>query len=130
MKVLVCGGRDYGTMNIHEKTIPNEIEVAYLYGALSALHSINPITTLVHGAAKGADLLADELGYHHRVNVHSYPANWGQHGRAAGPIRNQEMLDKENPSFVVAFKGGKGTEDMVNRAIKKGIKVVDLRETN
>lgn len=130
MKVLVFGGRDYGVMTIHDKVIPNELEVGYLFGALSALHSISPITTLVHGAAKGADLLADEWGYHHHISVRSYPANWGQYGRAAGPIRNQEMLDKENPDYVMAFRGGKGTEDMVTRALKKGIKVIDLRATN
>jgi hypothetical protein len=36
-------------------------------------------------------------------------------GPAAGPIRNQRMLDW-GPDLVVAFAGGKGTADMVRRA--------------
>ena len=48
------------------------------------------------------------------------PADWTKHGKAAGPIRNQKMLD-ECPDLVVAFPGGKGTADMVRRAMKAGI---------
>lgn len=135
MKVLVCGGREYGTMVLHDKTYVNEKEVGFLNGALSVLHAITPITTLVHGAAKGADLLADEWGYYAGVNVAAYPANWGQRGRAAGPLRNREMLTKENPDIVIAFPGGTGTADMVEISLKKfetdgKPKVIDLRHTN
>ena len=36
-----------------------------------------------------------------------------KHGNAAGPIRNQRMLDHGKPDIVVAFPGGSGTADMV-----------------
>ena len=49
---------------------------------------------------------------------------------SAGPIRNQEMLDKENPDIVVAFPGGRGTQDMTSRAQNKNIKVVQPKESN
>lgn len=53
---------------------------------------------------------------------------------AAGPRRNQHMLDKWNPELVVAFLSkrlyeSKGTADMVQRATKAGIatQVVEKR---
>jgi hypothetical protein len=50
-------------------------------------------------------------------------ADWNTHGRAAGPIRNQRMLDEVKPELVVAFPGGRGTADMVRRAREAGVNV-------
>lgn len=53
------------------------------------------------------------------------PANWKLHGKMAGPIRNQDMLDR-NPDIelVVAFGGDAGTSDMVSRSIAAGLSVI------
>ena len=48
--------------------------------------------------------------------IEEFPANWAKHGNMAGPIRNQAMLVKGKPDLVLAFPGGRGTADMVNRA--------------
>ena len=84
-------------------------------------------TTIIHGAAKGADRIAGEiavgLGFNEVIAV---PANWDKHHRAAGPIRNQVMLDMK-PDLVLAFHDdpnlGKGTADMVSRARRAGVEV-------
>jgi hypothetical protein len=56
-----------------------------------------------------------------------YPAQWHKYGRAAGPIRNQQMLAEGKPDLVLAFHddidGSRGTKDMVNRARRAGVKV-------
>jgi len=54
-------------------------------------------------------------------------AKWSKHGRAAGPIRNQEMIDECKPDLVVAFPGGRGTADMVRRAKAAGIRVIEVQ---
>jgi hypothetical protein len=58
--------------------------------------------------------------------VESFPADWEQYGRAAGPIRNQQMLEAK-PDRVFAFhedlEHSKGTGDMVRRARKAGVPV-------
>jgi len=41
-------------------------------------------------------------------------------------IRNQQMLDESRPDLIVAFPGGRGTKDMVDRATKAGVKVVKV----
>ncbi len=38
-------------------------------------------------------------------------------------IRNQQMLDEAKPDMVLAFPGGRGTDDMVSRAEKAGVPV-------
>ncbi len=48
-------------------------------------------------------------------------ADWRTHGRAAGPLRNQEMIDEADA--LAAFNGGRGTADCVRRAKAKGIPI-------
>lgn len=80
---------------------------------------------IVHGAARGADtiarLVAEDLG----LATEAHPADWKKHGKAAGPIRNQEMLDS-GIDLVIAFPGGNGTADMVKRARQAGVEVVEV----
>jgi hypothetical protein len=59
------------------------------------------------------------------MGVAVFPADWETHGRAAGPIRNQAMLDEGKPYLVIAFWDGKskGTLDMISRATRAGVPV-------
>jgi len=52
------------------------------------------------------------------------------HGRAAGPVRNAQMLAEGKPDFVVAFPGGRGTADMCKQARARGVKVVEVPAGN
>ena len=84
---------------------------------------------LLHGGARGADAAigraAQQLGWSALV----MPAQWQLHGRAAGPIRNRELLEQavaraeahSSPGYqasvlVVAFPGGTGTASLVQQA--------------
>lgn len=109
--VLVCGGRDYANRG-------------YLFSVLDRAHVANEIGCVIHGDAKGADRLAGEWAEMRGIEVEKYPALWDVHGRRAGPIRNQLMLDDAKPDLVIAFLGGAGTSDMVCRAKAAGIPVV------
>jgi hypothetical protein len=53
-----------------------------------------------------------------------FPAKWDEYGKAAGPIRNQEMVDSK-PDLVLAFWDGRspGTLDAIKRAVLAGIEV-------
>lgn len=102
---------------------------------------------LVHGAAPGADTLAAEGAARMGWSVRAYPAEWERWKKAAGPIRNQAMLDHEHteapehdPGFACpyehhAFDGpielvlafptpdSRGTWDMIERAVAARIPV-------
>jgi len=114
LTILVCGGRTY---NNKEK----------IYEVLSSIHKETPISVLIHGAAKGADTLAGYWARENGIKEKQYPALWNTHGKAAGSIRNQQMLDSNTVELVVAFPGGKGTSDMVSRAKKSGIEVKEIQ---
>lgn len=79
---------------------------------------------LVHGAAPGADSLAALQADGLSIEALPFPADWKTYGRAAGPIRNQKMLDENDITVTYAFRSaGKsnGTDDMVRRSRAAGI---------
>ena len=110
MRVLVTGGRDYN----------NAKHVSQTLDGIDAEHRIDII---IEGGATGADRLADEWAIMRRRARIRCKADWNSHGNAAGPIRNQQMLDEFAPDLVVAFPGGRGTADMIRRAEKAGVKI-------
>jgi hypothetical protein len=101
----------------------------------SALVSLQAYTTdgnvcIVHGAARGLDTIAGEVARELGYDVDPHEAEWDKYGRAAGPIRNQEMLE-ERPNLVLSFHDdlvhSKGTRDMVKKALKAQIHVHHYR---
>ena len=55
-----------------------------------------------------------------------YVADWATHGKKAGPLRNQRMIDEGHPDLVIAFPGGKGTDDMTRRALAAGVATIRM----
>jgi hypothetical protein len=113
VRVIVCGGRDYA-------------DDAKVREVLDAGVDGEPITALAEGGGHGADEHADEWAVMRGVETKTYNADWLQHGKAAGPIRNQVMLDEFRPDVVIAFPGDRGTADLVSRAKKAGVRVIEV----
>src|SRR5713226_7587092 len=88
---------------------------------------------VINGAARGADRLSSYAAKSLGLGLKESPADWIKYSKAAGPIRNQQMLDEDPIDLVLAFhdeidwndlenaKGG--TADMVRKAKKAGIKI-------
>jgi YspA, cpYpsA-related SLOG family len=121
MRVLVCGDRnwwDRATMLKHLMAIAKEQS------------QYKGIVVLIEGEARGADQMsADIVSTELRDfgwRIEKFPANWTKYGKAAGPMRNEDMLNAE-PDLVLAFhndiKNSKGTAHMVKIARAKGIPV-------
>lgn len=111
--VLVCGGRDFN----HYETVRR---------ILDALLTNNPIRLIVHGGCSGADTLASRWAQERGISQAVEKPDWKGNGRAAGPMRNQIMVEKYSPTLVVAFPGGRGTADMLKRARKANVVVVHV----
>lgn len=107
VRVLVCGGRDFSDEGL-------------VFGHLDTIHADRTISCIISGAASGADHMAYNWGRSRGVEVLEFPADWKAHGRAAS---NRQMLSKGKPDEVVAFPGGRGTEDMKRAARSAGIPV-------
>lgn len=109
LRLIVAGGRDYS-----DRTA--------VFAVLDHIHARRGIVEVIHGAASGADTLADQWGEMRGVKRTPCEADWTGLGKAAGPIRNRRMLTL-NPDGVVLFPGGRGTADMRRAAMAAGVKV-------
>lgn len=117
---LVCGGRDFSDQRMFD-TIMSHLVTQRGCPA-----------KIVHGNASGADAMADKWGKRFAIKVVPCPADWTKHGKAAGPIRNEDMLMDHKPKLVVAFPGGRGTADMIARANNRrgAIDVIEVKPIN
>lgn len=111
MRVLVCGGRDFNDLPFLDET-------------MDRLHAEHKFTCVITGCAKGADLMAQFWAGFNGIPVDVYVARWETEGRAAGPKRNQRMIDEGKPDLIVAFPGGRGTADMARRARAARVDVI------
>jgi hypothetical protein len=73
----------------------------------------------------GADYFAEMWCDRRHVAHEQYPADWEQYGKAAGMMRNRQMLEEGKPDLVVAFHddiaASKGTKNMVDIARAAGV---------
>jgi hypothetical protein len=113
MRVVVTGSRDWRDGRAIQR-------------ALAALIDRAPVT-IVHGDARGADRLADHAAHvleRWGYRVERFPADWRTHGRAAGPIRNRQMLEAgADAVFAFPMPGSRGTLDCMIEAHRRGIPV-------
>lgn len=106
MRVIVCGGRNFA----------GDAAWNLVMDTLTEIHAETPISAVIEGGAPGADRLGRYWAQMRGIKVVTVPALWSEHGRYAGPIRNTRMVREFAPDLVVAFPGGRGTEDMVRQA--------------
>lgn len=119
-RVLICGGRDLDSADV----------VNYLnrFAQCDIQHKLGqrawPVTAVIHGGAKGADDGAGRWAESEGIKPTVFQANWKKHGKAAGPIRNANMLRFGMPDVVIAFPGGRGTKDMIMQADSVGVPII------
>jgi|ERR1700722_2297569 len=111
MRILVCGDRKWYDYSLILRTIR---------GIGGEPHVI------IDGCASGADVMGFRVALTLGWKYERYPALWNEYGKAAGPIRNQQMIDEGKPELILAFHDditrSKGTKDMIQRGINAGIK--------
>lgn len=113
-RALFCGGREWSA-------------AAPIMLKMSAVRDKHPDVVVVHGAGRGADMVANACAEMLGIEVEQFPAYWDADGHRAGPLRNERML-RSGVDAVYAFKRGfdrsmsrGGTEDMVRRALAAGV---------
>jgi len=113
-RVLVAGSRAFA-------------DYPLLCATLDRLLAGRGPVVVVSGGAGGADRLGERYAADRGLPVERYVPDWGAHGRAAGPIRNREMVAK--CALAVFFWDGAspGTADAIARARKAGVPVEVVR---
>ncbi len=113
-KALICGDRNWTDRDSIRLWIAKLQDMGY--------------NTIIEGESRGADTIASEEAKLAGMNVLRFPAKWSEYGKAAGPVRNRQMLSEGKPNLVVAFhnniENSKGTKNMCEQAKAKGIEVI------
>lgn len=124
LRILVTGSRNW--------TDTATIQAA-LIDALARYSTVgNPV--LVHGGARGADTIAEQvwsgiafgLGGQIPFELEVHPADWERYGKRAGMVRNAEMVNR-GARVCLAFPLGesRGTRGCMELARKAGIPVIE-----
>lgn len=109
MIVAVTGGRDFrDAQTVH-------IVLTVVYRKVS-------IDLLIEGGGPGADTLCRQWATARGIPVETIPADWTEHGWAAGPVRNRAILDRK-PGLLVVFTGSPEAEDFARLAAERHLLV-------
>jgi len=109
--VGVCGGREFADAFLVARTLADHVR----YGDV-----------VVHGGAPGADTMADRWARRNRRDLIVVPALWDSFEKGAG-FRRNAIIAALPLRLLIAFPGGTGTADMVERARSKGIPIVEAK---
>ena len=114
-RIIVCGNKDFKDREFCLKKLKEMIP-----------KYTNP--EIISGHASGADTFGEEFARIEGIKYSVFKAEWKRYGKAAGPIRNREMLNyaMEETPVIIAFWNGtrRGTKNMVEQARKAGAEVI------
>lgn len=104
MKVAIVGSRDFNA----------------LHKVCAYVQTLEPDTLVISGNARGVDETAQRAALARALPVLILPADWERYGKAAGFIRNEQIVKMADK--VVAFWNGKsrGTAHDTDLARKYG----------
>jgi len=97
MKLAVVGGRDFQDYDLLKTTLLKFIRNRH--------PESSKITIVSGGCPTGADKLAERFAKEHQLATNIFPADWKTHGKAAGPIRNKQIVEASD--HIIAFWDGK-----------------------
>lgn len=112
MKVIIAGPRDF-TPDVDRVRLALE-------------RSGFDVTEIVSGHAwRGVDRAGEHYAEARGIPLRRFPAQWSEHGHAAGPIRNRQMAEYADALVVLKRVGppSRGTGSMMLEAKRAGIPV-------
>ncbi len=113
MKIAVVGSRNFQDYTLLKNTLKN--------------FDINQI---ISGGARGADTLAEDYAREKHIPVKIFYPDWQKFGKAAGFIRNKDIV--KNSDMVIAFWDGqsRGTRSSIELAKQygKNVKIIRFNE--
>lgn len=111
MRVIIAGTRifkDFEKLSIHCDKILSNVETHI---------------EIVCGGATGADELGKMYALKHFYPLKMFPANWDKHGKAAGPIRNEQMAIYADALICFWDGESRGSKNMIELAKEYKLKI-------
>lgn len=118
-RLLITGSRDWDDRHTIEVALRM---VAETHADVCNLDDL----VLVSGACpNGADRICEEVWEEHHGKVERHPADWQRHGKSAGFVRNEEMVDLGAQLCIAFIKNNSRGASMTARlAEQAGIEVM------
>ncbi len=123
MKLIIAGGRDFGSC------------YRLIEGAIDQLELTN-VSEIVSGGCSGVDKSAETWAKtQHMVDnpiiddmlkFTVFPADWGTHGKSAGPIRNRQMAEYGDALLLLWDGKSRGSSNMKKEMEKLGKPVYEI----
>lgn len=123
MKTIIAGSRDITSYSLVKQAV---------------IDSGFTITEVVSGSQKtrdaqgkivgGVDYLGEIWAHNMGIPVKSFPAQWSELGKAAGPVRNAEMAEYAE-ALICIHTGGNGSASMLRLARARGLKIYEVNLT-
>lgn len=106
MRVIIAGSRSFsgGVRKVAEAVTASGFEV----------------TTVISGAARGADQAGEQWAKMNKVPVERFPADWETYGKGAGHVRNYEMSLVADALISLWDGSSPGTKDMIRTMEAQG----------
>jgi hypothetical protein len=91
-----------------------------VFAAVARIAVKHPTATIVSGGARGVDTWANDAARSQGLPCVVLKPDWDKHGRAAGLLRNTEIV--EASTHILGFWNGfsRGTQDTLSKAKKAG----------
>lgn len=114
------------TAVIGTRTFDNYPQLCEILNNLS-----NKPTEIISGGATGADTLAERYAKEHDLALTVIKPDWAKYGKAAGPIRNVQIIEACEQLVAVWDGQSNGTGHTIKTAKAKGkpTKVVNYAQT-
>ena len=118
-RIIIAGSREF---NDYEKMLKTLDELG-----VHLMNTIDPIE-IISGHANGADKLGERFAKAYGYPLVVFPAEWDKYGKAAGPIRNEQMAKyaaEADRGILIAFPidESRGTRNMIKLAKQYGLEV-------
>ena len=113
MKIAVIGSRNFTDQVVLE----NELNVIK-----------DKVELVISGGASGADTLAEKWAFDNNIPIEVIKPDWKTFGRAAGVVRNKQIIESCDYCYAFWDKKSKGTLFSINycKKILKPIKIINF----
>lgn len=117
VRVIIAGSRKFNDQDLFDNTI-HDILLNYDTEELE----------IISGCCTGADAMGEEYARSWDIKLAEFPAYWNKYGKAAGPMRNEQMAryaSESDHGILIAFPIGesRGTRNMIKLAKQYGLEV-------
>jgi hypothetical protein len=116
MKLAVVGSRDI----VDEELIFNSIN--------SVIKDVGGDVTIISGGARGVDSIAVKWAKDNNVPFIEFRADWNKFGKAAGMIRNKDIIRECDTVLAIWDGKSKGTENSIKLgySLNKNVVVINV----